>query len=70
MSPGANTWKLTEPLNGAKPPDRCATSWMFAPTITGPEASVLRLGVALLTVELSPASLQGVLTALLFASPE
>jgi hypothetical protein len=70
VSPGAYTSKVMVPVNRPKPPPRWAMSVMFPPTVTGPEAVVVRVGVALMTVELSPGSLQAVLTALFFASPE
>src|SRR5262249_15146349 len=49
VSPGANTWKVIVPV-GWKPPIRWATSWIVSPTITGPEASVVRVGVDLTCV--------------------
>jgi hypothetical protein len=51
------------------PPVRCAVSVIPAPIVTGPDAVVVRPGVALFTVEDSLASLQPVVTGVLFASP-
>src|SRR5262249_60210110 len=70
VSPGANPSRRSYAVRVPKPPPRCATSWMLLPTITGPEAVVVNVGVALLTVELSLASLQAVSTAFLLPSPE
>ena len=55
VSLGAMTWKRIEPVIVPTPPLRWATSWIGEPTVTGPEAVVLRTGVAgLICVELPP----------------
>lgn len=44
VSVGAKTWKRIEPVIVPTPPLRWATSWIGEPTVTGPEAVVLRGG--------------------------
>ena len=60
---------VIDPPGVPKAPDRWAVSVMLAPTIADVVAVVVRLGVAGLTVEVSPESLQAVLTEALLVSP-
>src|SRR5207248_8876587 len=67
---GRNHLEVVRAGKGARPTAKMGVVMIAAPTVTGPEAVVVRVGVALPTEELSLASLQAVSTALLLAARE
>ena len=69
-----NTWKVIVPV-GVVPPTSVAVSWIAVPTVTGPLAWVVSVGVdvagaLVLTTTDSCAPPQPSVTAVLFVSPE
>ena len=68
-SVGGKSRKVTLP-SGLYPPEMVAVSFRVTPTTPPALGMVKIVGLALFTVEVSPASLQAPVTALLLASPE
>jgi hypothetical protein len=67
-SSGPNRSKVIVPP-GVKPPASVAVSEIGLPRVTGPEAFVTIVGVALVTTKFSLGAPQGLVTALLAPSP-
>ena len=65
---GPKRLKMTEPV-GELPPATVAVSEIVPPTVVGPVAWVVMLGLALVTFELSLAAPQALVIGLLLASP-